>query len=204
MFMSVLEAIHQQRRSLCSVRKVTGGFSGFIAGGQMAPNDVRRIQLTEQRVAGRRLGRHIHHDPRSRDYQAHRATQIVSVTHQATGLPFDQGHIGSCTANALCGALDSAPDFTGGTPLDEKDAVRIYELETKLEGQPYPPNDPGGSGLMVCKAARQLGMISSYQHAFGIQDALEALVLRARHHGRQLVLELRRPGQVNRPGRDRC
>jgi len=103
-----------------------------------------------------------------------------------------------------CGALDSAPDFTGGTPLDEKDAVRIYELETKLEGQPYPPNDPGGSGLMVCKAARQLGMISSYQHAFGIQDALEALVLRARHHGRQLVLELRRPGQVNRPGRDRC
>ena len=69
----------------------------------MAPNDVRRIQLTEQRVAGRRLGRHIHHDPRSRDYQAHQATQIVSVTHQATGLPFDQGHIGSCTANALCG-----------------------------------------------------------------------------------------------------
>jgi len=118
------------------------------------------------------------HDPRSRDFQAHRARQIVSVTHQATGLPLDQGDIGSCTANALCGALNSAPDFTGGTPLDEKDAVRIYELETKLEGQPYPPNDPGGSGLMVCKAAKDRGMLTSYRHAFGVQHALHALVLR--------------------------
>src|ERR1035438_10050743 len=30
---------------------------------------------------------------------------------------------------------------------------------------------------MVCKAAKQLGWITTYQHAFGIQHALEALVL---------------------------
>jgi hypothetical protein len=136
----------------------------------------RRIQETV--IEGRRLGRHVLHDPRSRDFSASRAPKIVSVTHAATGLPLDQGNIGSCTANALCGALDSSPDNAGGKAYTENQAVSLYELETKLEGQPYPPNDPGGSGLMVCKAAKQLGWISSYAHAFGIQHALEALVLR--------------------------
>ncbi|HEV3072010.1 MAG TPA: hypothetical protein VGY76_11380 [Solirubrobacteraceae bacterium] len=145
----------------------------------MAPaNEIRKAHLPEQIKAGMRLGRHVEHDPRSREFTAKRAPQIESVKHQATGLPLNQGEIGSCTANALCGALDSAPDFTGSTPLTEHDAVQLYELETKLEGQPYPPNDPGGSGLMVCKAAKQLGLLSSYQHAFGLQQALEALVLR--------------------------
>lgn len=145
----------------------------------MAPaNEIRKAHLPEQVRAGMRLGRHVEHDPRSLEFAANRASQIKSVKHRATGLPLDQGEIGSCTANALCGSLDSAPDFTGSTPLTEHDAVKIYELETNLEGQPYPPNDPGGSGLMVCKAAKQLGLITSYRHAFGLQHALEALVLR--------------------------
>jgi hypothetical protein len=141
-------------------------------------SEIRVVHLTEQHVQGKRLGRHVRHDPRSRDFAASRATQVTSVTHQATGLPLDQGKIGSCTANALCGALNSAPDFGGGAALTEQDAVSLYELETQMEGQPYPPNDPGGSGLMVCKAAKQRGLLSSYAHAFGIQHALEALVLR--------------------------
>ena len=140
--------------------------------------DIIKVTLSEDQVEGKRLGRHVKHDSRSREFPAPRAPQIVSVTHQATGLPLDQGKLGSCTANALCGALDSAPDFVGGATLNEADAVRLYELETKLEGKPYPPNDPGGTGLMVCKAAKQLGMIRSYHHAFGIQHALEALVVR--------------------------
>ena len=144
----------------------------------MASNDVRIVHLPEQQVAGKRLGRHVRHDPRSRDFAAKRAPTIINVTHQATGLPLDQGQIGSCTANALCGALNSAPDFDGVTQLTEKDAVSLYELETQMEGNPYPPNDPGGSGLMVCKAAKRRGLVSSYSHAFGVQHALEALVVR--------------------------
>jgi hypothetical protein len=143
----------------------------------MAPNDVIKVDLPEQAVPGRRLGRHVHHDPQSRTFSAERAPEIVSVKHQATGLPLNQGELGSCTANALCGALDSQPFFGGGSPLGEGEAVHLYERETALEGEPYPPNDPGGSGLMVCKAARQLGLISSYKHAFGIEHALAALVL---------------------------
>lgn len=144
----------------------------------MAGNNVMKKQLDEQPVEGRRLGRHVEHDPRSRDFPAPAAGQIVSVNHQAVGLPLDQGQLGSCTANALCGALNSAPDYNGGTPRTEPDAVNLYETETALEGKPYPPNDPGGTGLIVCKAAKQMGWISGYTHAFGLQHALQALVLR--------------------------
>jgi hypothetical protein len=105
--------------------------------------------ITEQPVPGRRLGRHIVHDERSRAFPAPRADAVKSVTHQATGLPLDQGDVGSCTANALCGAPNSAPDFKGGQPPIKSDAVNLYEVDTRLEGKPYPPNDPGGSGLLV-------------------------------------------------------
>jgi hypothetical protein len=144
----------------------------------MASDDIVRVELSEHVVDAKRLGRHVHHDPRSWNFQAEVAPSIVSVTHAATGLPLNQGNLGSCTANALCGAMNSAPDFTGPTPLDEDDAVKLYNLETQLEGKPHPPNDPGGSGLMVCKAAQQEGLITSYTHAFGVQQALAALVLR--------------------------
>jgi hypothetical protein len=144
----------------------------------MTENGIVEARVTEQPVAGKRLGRHVYHDPRSREFRAEQAPRVISVTHQAAGLPLNQGELGSCTANALCGALDSAPDFAGGTPATEADAVHLYERETSLEGDPYPPNDPGGSGLMVCKAAKQMGLISSYKHAFGITNALTALVLR--------------------------
>jgi hypothetical protein len=144
----------------------------------MPDNGVFRQALEEKQVDGRRLGRHVLHDPRSKNFVASQAPQVVSVKHQATGLPLNQGQLGSCTANALCGALDSAPNFNGGTPLNEDNAVNVYKLETELEKQPYPPNDPGGSGLMVCKAAQQMGLISAYHHAFGIQEALLALVQR--------------------------
>ena len=144
----------------------------------MSTNGIVTKQLDEMSVPGMRLGRHVEHDPRSLDFPAPTAGQIVSVKHQAVGLPLDQGRLGSCTANALCGALNSAPDYAGGAARTETDAVSLYETETALEGKPYPPNDPGGSGLLVCKAAKDKGWIRSYQHAFGLQHALQALVLR--------------------------
>jgi hypothetical protein len=142
------------------------------------PEDIIRRLIDEIFVSGRRLGRHVEHDVRSWNFPAEQAPKVQSVQHASVGLPLDQGSIGSCTANALCGAMDSAPDNAGGQTFDESKAVQLYELETKLEGKPYPPNDPGGSGLMVCKAAKQLGWIKSYSHAFGIHHALGALVLR--------------------------
>jgi len=144
----------------------------------MAGSDSIERRIEERIVAGKRLGRHVLHDPRSFEYPATSAPAVVSVTHAARGLPLNQGDIGSCTANALCGALDSTPDDARGKTYSEQDAVTLYEKETALEGDPYPPNDPGGTGLMVCKAAVDLGWNSSYTHAFGIEHALLALVVR--------------------------
>jgi hypothetical protein len=143
----------------------------------MATDSPFDVLIPEQPVEGRRLGRHVKHDPLSLQYPAERG-EVKSVNHAARGLPLNQGRVGSCTAEALCGALDSEPNLNGSPALSQADAVTVYERETALEGKPYPPNDPGGSGLMVCKAAKQLGLISSYQHAFGVQHALEALAVR--------------------------
>jgi len=60
----------------------------------MTASDVVKLELPEQPVPGKRLGRHVEHDPRSRNFEAPMAAQIVSVKHQAVGLPLDQGKIG--------------------------------------------------------------------------------------------------------------
>ena len=136
-------------------------------------------RIPETVVEGKRLGRH-QALPDERDF-AHLAegAPIVSVRHNVVGLPLDQGNIGSCTANALCGALNSDPNLRSiASPFTEADAVKLYGRETADEGEPYPPNDPGGTGRAVCKAARELGLITSWQNAAGLQAALQALVLR--------------------------
>ncbi len=137
------------------------------------------LHIPETVVHGKRLGRH-QPLPDERDFAhfAQGATQIMSVQHQAVGLPLDQGNVGSCTANALCGALNSQPDYTGGKVFTEADALNVYKRETADEGEPYPEFDPGGTGRAVCKAGRELGLITSWQNALGLQAALQALVLR--------------------------
>jgi hypothetical protein len=138
---------------------------------------VTSFRIPEMVVPGKRLGRHVEHDPVSLAFPAPVAPAVVSVAHASIGLPLDQGQLGSCTANALVGFLNTKPNVPAHGPWTERGALRLYERETANEGQPYPPNDPGGSGLAVCKAAQQLGMIKSYAHAFDVNAALRALVL---------------------------
>jgi hypothetical protein len=140
-------------------------------------SDIVSTQIPEQVIDGKRLGRHVLHDPRSLAFPAPGAP-IASVEHHSIGLPLDQGQIGSCTANALIGFLNTQPNVPAHVPWTERGALRLYSRETADEGQPYPPNDPGGSGLAVCKAAVELGLIRSYTHAFDVKAALRALVLR--------------------------
>lgn len=106
------------------------------------------------------------------------AVPLRTVLHRRYGLPFDQGNLGSCTGNAVAGCLNTKPlHLVGGRMFREADAVRIYELATQLDGfaGTYPPTDTGSSGLAACKAAKQLGFIKEYRHAFGIDEALQAL-----------------------------
>lgn len=141
--------------------------------------DIVTTTLDESVVEGRRLGRHVRHDPRSRDYPAAQAPGIVSVRHKRHCPPFDQGHLGSCTGNAEAGLLMTEPFYRPGRVLTEADAVKLYSRATQLDNfaGEYPPKDTGSSGLAVMKAARGQGYVHAYSHAFGLQQALLALVL---------------------------
>lgn len=139
---------------------------------------LQRTLIPEEPVAGKPLGRHILHDPKSWGFKAEQAEALVSVTHRTYGLPLNQHDIGACTAEALVGAGNTVPNYRKGWLRHQADAIVLYQRETRNEGEPYPPNDPGGTGLEVCKAAKQLGWIEGYTHAFGIEAALKALVLR--------------------------
>jgi hypothetical protein len=142
---------------------------------------VKRQILDEHVVDGKRLGRHVEHDPRSRDYAYQEtAAALVAVEHKRHGGIFNQGQLGSCTGNAACGAKNTEPLYHSGSThlIAEAGAVDIYSLATRLDGLSdgyYPPTDTGSSGLAVAKAMKQQGMIGSYQHAFTMDAALAAL-----------------------------
>lgn len=143
------------------------------------PTQVAVRLIPERRIPGRPLGRHVEHDPRSRRH-AHQATgaTLVKVLWHRFGLPLNQGQLGSCTGNALTGVLNTSPEHVAGQKLfTEHTAVSLYELATTLDNIPgqYPPTDTGSSGLAICKAAKQRGLIAGYKHAFTLADALDAL-----------------------------
>lgn len=146
-------------------------------------------RIPERRVEGKRLGRHIRHDPRSLRYQvaAVDPATLTSVRHARQIPVLDQGELGSCTGNAAEGALGTSPLYesladdrdrpTGDADADEDQAVDLYSLATQLDDYDgeYPPEDTGSDGLSVAKACQQAGLISGYQHATSLNAALTAL-----------------------------
>jgi C1A family cysteine protease len=103
---------------------------------------------------------------------------LETTLHKRVVPIFDQGNIGSCTGNACAGALGTQPN-TIGNHFDEEVALRLYCEATRLDWHwgHYPPTDTGSSGLAVAKAAKEAGYVRRYNHAFGLDQALRALVL---------------------------
>lgn len=143
--------------------------------------NVRRA-IPEIVVPGKRLGRHVHHDPRSLRYLTPEAA-ATSVTWERHTPILDQGNLGSCTGNAEVGALGTGPlwdalaeKLAGGLALDENLAVSIYSDAEKLDGGAgLPTEDQGSSGLSVAKVGKTRGYISGYQHATTVAQAHGAL-----------------------------
>lgn len=144
-------------------------------------NEVFTSHIPERRIEGKELGRHVVHDERSKkpEFAAELAQKVIDVSHLSRGLPLDQSR-GSCTAESLCGARNSDPLYgvKSATILTQVDADSLYDQEIRDEGGDPATDDPGGSGLMVCKAGKQLSLIRYYRHAFGLESSLRALVLR--------------------------
>lgn len=130
-----------------------------------------------------RLGRHQRHDPRNDLYlyQASPAATIRSITWPRHGPIFDQGQLGSCTANAIIGAVQCDPLYNalpnGHPALTENYCVDVYEEETRTDPYPgqYPPDDTGSDGTTACQTAKHRGLISGYTHCTTLAGMLAAL-----------------------------
>lgn len=132
-----------------------------------------------------RLGRHVRHDSRSREFAVSSGPTSTLVSKRWTRrIPvLDQGDVGSCTGNAAAGWLgtDDATrqgvSMLGGKPVDEAMAVAFYSAATELDSAAgaYPPDDTGSDGLSVAKALQNAGACTGYQHAFSLSAALTAL-----------------------------
>lgn len=136
--------------------------------------------IHERRVTGRRLGRHIEHDPRSKAFAIKApvdATPIVSKVWTRHAPIFDQGDLGKCTCEAAGGCAMTEPLFVPGRLITDVDTTALYTEATKLDRIPgqYPPDDTGSTGLAAAKAATRRGWFSRYEHAFSLAATLRAL-----------------------------
>lgn len=134
------------------------------------------------------LGRHVHHDPRSRTFPFRPpvTVELRSVLWDRRVPIFDQGTLGSCTGNAAAGWIATADALhpglaavAGHGPVDEQLAVWLYEQATRIDpfDGTYEPDDTGSDGLSVTKVLVQLGVVDRYEHAFSADAALAALML---------------------------
>jgi hypothetical protein len=138
-------------------------------------------RFTENPDAPYRLGRHQVHDalPPEREAQVRRATPIRTVQHHELLAPFDQGNLGSCTANAALGCLSTAPYAKSGVHFTEDDAVELYRRETRLDDSQIPghyePDDTGSTGPWSMTALEKQGLIKSFRHTRTLSTALRLL-----------------------------
>jgi len=129
-----------------------------------------------------RLGRYRVWDSRNEAFTHNGTPTYTDVEWQRFTAILDQGQLGSCTGNAVCGLLGcqglyedlSAAQQSG---LVEPQAVAFYSLATRIDGYAgqYPPTDTGSDGPSAAKAAMQLGYATGYVHATTFTGAVAAV-----------------------------
>lgn len=126
----------------------------------------------------RRLDRLVEFDIRSRRYPIRELVgdQKPRSYSWACGVTLDQGNEGSCVGHGWEHSLAAKPVVIKGA--NHTHALKIYNLAKTLDewaGENY----EGTSVLAGAKAVQQMGFMSEYRWAFGIDDLLLALG----HHG---------------------
>ena len=101
---------------------------------------------------------------------------------------YDQGSLGSCTANATTVSLGQMLTAAGrplpaglsaaNAVMSEEWAIRFYHACTDQTGDPaqeWPPTDCGSTGLYCCHELMKQGLAGSYKTASGAQNIASLL-----------------------------
>ena len=132
-----------------------------------------------------RLGRHIEHDERSRDFEFSGARRGVDTDKlwSFSKPVLNQGKTNSCVGNTFSQFINT--DYCAPTRkklnigwVTETQALKCYHLATIVDGvsnEIYPPADDGTSALGGAKAAQELGWIDRYEHAFDFNTFQSAI-----------------------------
>lgn len=126
-----------------------------------------------------RLGRHVHHDSRNRQY-AYEAPPSVGLpaVNWLSNLPIsDQGGVGACTGFTVLDILGYSKYWSALTDAERaylqtnesQAGLLFYHTATVLDSIPgqYTPDDTGSDGGSAAKGGVKLGYFSGYQTAFG-------------------------------------
>lgn len=135
-------------------------------------------------AAPRVLDRRPHFDDRSCAYPIRALLpERVARTRKVWDVPgsvLDQGAEGACVGFGWAGELAAAPVIANqlpGTPtINNPYALDLYyraQAEDRIMGNNWPE---GASVLAGAKAVAKLGLVSEYRWAFGIDDAIDAII----------------------------
>ena len=157
--------------------------------------------ITHLFIPDPRFGRHVFHDPASRDYDV-RALLLTEAPPQVLtlwarhGEIFDQGacppevlaelgadprrvSLGCCTMAAAFGLLNTDPFARACCTYTMADVLRGYAAVTRLDeavvSGVWPPTDTGSTGLFAMRALRERRLIQAYRWAFRLSTALAYL-----------------------------
>lgn len=127
------------------------------------------------------LGRHLHHDPRNRDYPI-RALLEASEPRQRPwwrrGI-YNQGTESSCTAQAAAGVLETSPNRQAhrpSLPHYDETAERFDLYSEARRHDPWPGEDYAGASTDApFKVLRARSHITEWRWCFGLADVLDTL-----------------------------
>lgn len=153
--------------------------------------DTHTITLARIPTRGLGLGRHVHHDERSKAYRIPKRGSVNQSRKWPRVAPvLDQTSYGACVGFGWAGVLGTEPYWSTlhaafpSLTITADEALMIYSLATQLDPFPgaftYPPpggQDTGSDGLSGAKALMpdHLGLIVGYQHALSLDDVITAL-----------------------------
>lgn len=165
-----------------------------------APN----LKVITAEQLDRRMGRHVHHDERSRNFAAPPPKRAVERRDRSHLIydpqPNPNQSIGNCTCCAEMMLANARGNRVRRQVLKMDDADKAYRIATRIDPFPgqWEPNDTGSDGLSAAKASVQLGIGERYEWYFGLDATLDGLQLHPLSVGTWWMFDMFHPDKNGR------